>query len=239
MRIAILGYGKMGHEIEKAALEKQHIISKVINIENLEEIHNLEKSETEVAIEFTQPDSAIKNIKSCIDQNIPVVVGTTGWYDRFEEVKNYVEEKNGTLFHASNFSIGVNLFFALNKFLAKMMGEQPDYSVSMEEIHHTQKLDSPSGTAITLAEGIIEHSTQKKTWENEATGRPETVDIISKRIENVPGTHTISYTSPIDEIEIKHTAFNRKGFALGSVLAAEWVKNKRGVYTMTDMLNFL
>ncbi|MEM7548654.1 MAG: 4-hydroxy-tetrahydrodipicolinate reductase [Bacteroidota bacterium] len=239
MRIAIIGYGKMGHEIEKAAIEKQHSIPKIINIENLRDLNFLRNDEVDVAIEFTQPDSAIQNIKSCANQKIPIVVGTTGWYDRFEEVKNYVLEQNGTLFYASNFSIGVNLFFALNKYLAKIMDKQDSYSVSMEEIHHTQKLDSPSGTAITLAEGIIEHSSTKEKWANEETGKKEMIDIVSKRIENVPGTHSISYHSPIDQIDIKHTAFNRKGFAQGSVASAEWVQNKKGVYTMSDMLNFL
>lgn len=239
MKIALLGYGKMGKEIEKIALERGHEITLKIDINSDWTKEKQLLSSADVAIEFSTPQSTIQNIFHSFDVNVPVVVGTTGWMEQLDYVKEVCEKNGQTLFYASNFSIGVNIFFEINKKLAAMMNKQSGYNVSMEEIHHTEKLDSPSGTAIKLAEGILEKYPHKKSWVNTTTDKPEVLGIVSKRIDKVPGTHTVTWSSEIDELEIKHTAHNRKGFALGAVMAAEWVSDKRGVFTMHDMLSFM
>ena len=231
MKIALLGYGRMGKEIEKIALSRGHeiVIRKDVDDE-------IDITLADVAIDFSVPHSAFNNIKNCIDNNVPVISGTTGWLEKYEEAVALCEEKNSAFIYASNYSLGVNIFFELNKQLAKMMRSLEDYNISLEEIHHTKKLDAPSGTAITLAEGIIENST-KENWELGDKTSKENIPIIAKRIPEVPGTHTVWYDSEVDSIEIKHTANNRKGFALGAVVAAEWIQGKKGVFTMKDVLS--
>ena len=234
MKIALFGYGKMGKEIEKIALERGHEI--ILKIKTKEEC---DFSKVDIAIDFSVPEAALNNIISCFENNIPVISGTTGWLDDFNKAVASCKKNKGSFIYASNFSIGVNLFFELNKTLAKMMRTHQNYSLDVEEIHHTKKLDSPSGTAISLAEGIIENSA-KTNWElieNNAKKETTFVPITSKRILDTPGTHSISYTSEIDSIEIKHIANNRKGFALGAVIAAEWLIQRKGIYTMKDVLN--
>ena len=234
MKIALFGYGKMGKEIEKIALERGHEI--ILKIKAKEEC---DFSKVDIAIDFSVPEAALNNIISCFENNIPVISGTTGWLDDFNKAVASCKKNKGSFIYASNFSIGVNLFFELNKTLAKMMRTHQNYSFDVEEIHHTKKLDSPSGTAISLAEGIIENSA-KTNWElveNNAKKETTFVPITSKRILDTPGTHSISYTSEIDSIEIKHIANNRKGFALGAVIAAEWLIQRKGIYTMKDVLN--
>ena len=231
MKIALFGYGKMGKAIEKIAVKRGHTIVAKIDIDT----DDCNISIADVAIDFSTPNSAFNNINECFAKNIPIISGTTGWLNRFEEITKNCQEKKGAFIYASNFSLGVNLFFELNDQLAKMMTKFNAYQVSIEEIHHTQKLDAPSGTAITLAEGIIENSDKKK-WTLDVTDDNNAIPIVAKRIEHVPGTHTISYNSDVDSIEIKHTAKNRDGFALGAVIAAEWLQGKKGVYTMKDVL---
>lgn len=231
MRIALFGYGKMGKMIEGIALGRNHEIVAKIDMDTVE----IDFSIIDVAIDFSMPQSAFSNIKKCLDNNVPVICGTTGWLEDYEKVVQLCEEKNGAFIYASNFSLGVNIFFELNNHLAGMMGNLAQYKVQIEEIHHTQKLDTPSGTAITLAEGIVSNS-DYEGWKLE--GKDEhIVPITSKRIGNVPGTHSIDYQSDVDSIEIKHTAHNREGFALGAVTAAEWIIGKKGVFTMRDVLN--
>jgi 4-hydroxy-tetrahydrodipicolinate reductase len=231
MKIALLGYGRMGKVIERIALERGHEI--VLRKDMDVPFDGLENAD--VAIDFSVPDSAARNILECFDTNVPVVCGTTGWLDQFDEIIAACHDKKGGFIYSSNFSLGVNLFFELNSYLAKMMSKIEQYKVSMEEIHHTQKLDAPSGTAISLAKGIIENSDYKNwTLEKATDGQ---IHIEAKRIENVPGTHTVFYDSDVDQIEIKHTAHNREGFALGAVIAAEWLCNKKGIYTMKDVLS--
>jgi len=236
MKIAIIGYGKMGKEIEKIALERGHEVPLKITSKNTADFNTENLKQVDVAIEFSNPELALNNINKCLDAKTPIVIGTTGWYDSFEEVKNKVDNTNGSLLYATNCSIGVNIFFKVNEILAQMMNKLPDYKVAIEEIHHTQKLDAPSGTAITLAEGIIDNLSLKNGWVNEKSDIENELSIVSKREENVPGTHQITYSSPIDEIEIKHTAHSRKGFALGAVVAAEYIHNKKGIFTMNDVL---
>lgn len=234
MKIALFGYGKMGKEIEQIALQRGHEI--VLKIKGTEEY---DISQADIAIDFSLPNAALSNIVSCFRNNVPVISGTTGWLDDFDKAIDVCKENNGSFIYASNFSIGVNIFFELNKQLAKMMNSQKEYSINVEEIHHTKKLDTPSGTAITLAEGII-NNTSKRDWqlkERQTQINAGTIPIEAKRILDVPGTHIISYESQIDSIEIKHTAHNRKGFALGAIIAAEWLNNKIGIYTMKDVLN--
>ena len=232
MKIALFGYGKMGKEIEQIALQRGHEI--VLKIKGTEEY---DISQADIAIDFSVPNAALSNIVSCFRNNVPVISGTTGWLDDFDKAIDVCKENNGSFIYASNFSIGVNIFFELNKQLAKMMNSQKEYSINVEEIHHTKKLDTPSGTAITLAEGII-NNTSKRDWQLKETQiSAGTIPIEAKRILDVPGTHIISYESQIDSIEIKHTAHNRKGFALGAVIAAEWLNNKIGIYTVKDVLN--
>ncbi|MGB1040096.1 MAG: 4-hydroxy-tetrahydrodipicolinate reductase [Flavobacteriales bacterium] len=238
MKIALLGYGKMGKEIEKIALEKGHEIGLRVTSENAE-FSPAELLGIDVAIEFSRPEFAVSNIKKCFDANVPVVVGTTGWYDYLDEIETICVARNQTLLYATNFSIGVNLFFKLNTQLAQLMNNYPDYKVEVEEIHHTQKLDSPSGTGISIAEQIIENNSLKESWINENSDKENELEIISKRIDKVPGTHSVYYKSEVDEIEIKHTAHSRSGFASGALLAAEWIaKNKDGIYSMQDVLSF-
>ena len=220
----------MGRAIEQAAVQRGHEIVIRKDVEPLER----DLREADVAIDFSHPDAAFENISNCLEQGVPVVCGTTGWLDRYEEAVAYCREKRGAFLYASNFSIGVNLFFNLNAYLAKLMGTVAEYDVEMEEVHHIHKLDAPSGTAITLAEGIIAHS-EKKGWSIGEAGNEE-VFIRVKREGEVPGTHVVTYRSSVDAIEIKHTAFNRSGFALGAVVAAEWLRGKKGVYQMKDVL---
>jgi 4-hydroxy-tetrahydrodipicolinate reductase len=235
----------MGQIIERFAIERGHEIVLKIGSQNLNEltVSNLKKAD--VAIDFSLPDAAIKNIYTCFEANVPLVVGTTGWYGQLQEIKNECLLNNNTLLYGSNFSIGVNLFFHINEVLAKIMNNYPAYDVQVEEIHHTQKLDSPSGTAMTIAEEIISRLDRKGEWVNELNGsvpaevlKPEQLLIASERIENIPGTHTVVYSSEVDEIEIKHTAHNRAGFALGAVVAAEWLENKQGFFNISDIFNF-
>ncbi len=242
MKFALIGYGKMGKEIEKVILEQNHNDEIVLKIsdENLNAftIENLKKAD--VAIEFTQPDSAIGNIYKCFEAGVPVVVGTTAWLHKLEEVKKKCAEANGTLFFSPNYSIGVNIFWEVNRKLAQLMNHQPQYEISMEEIHHTEKKDAPSGTAVKTAEVILEELERKKKWFLQTEdGRPKTekLPIIAKREPNVPGTHTVTYTSSVDYIEIKHEAKSRRGFAEGAVLAARWLVGKRGVFEMKDLLS--
>ncbi|TVZ17418.1 4-hydroxy-tetrahydrodipicolinate reductase [Maribacter sp. MAR_2009_72] len=231
MRIALFGYGKMGKMIEQIALSRGHEIAARID-ENTEQI---DFDAMDVAIDFSMPNAAYNNISTCLNNNIPVISGTTGWLDRYDDAVSLCNKNNGAFIYASNFSLGVNIFFELNNYLAKMMQNLPEYKVSIEEIHHTQKLDAPSGTAITLAEGIIENSDYGQWKLDEDT--QGTIPITAKRIGQTPGTHTIDYTNNIDSIEIKHTAHNREGFALGAVTAAEWIVGKKGVFSMRDVLN--
>lgn len=237
MKIALIGYGKMGKEIEKIALDRGHEIVFKIDITNPEDlnIENLKKAD--VAIEFTIPASATANYKLCFEAGIPVVSGTTGWLEKQAEVHQLCKDLNGTFFHTTNFSLGVNIFFALNKKLAELMANHSEYTVEMKEIHHTQKLDAPSGTAITLAEGIIENIPAKNSWVNYPTGAANEIGIISERKGQIPGTHIINYDSEVDYIEITHCAKNRKGLAFGAVLAAEYSFGKKGILTMNDLLN--
>ena len=230
MKIALLGYGKMGKVIEKIALERGHKI--VLKKDHDSSFEGLENAD--VAIDFSVPDSAVENISACLNKGIPVISGTTGWLTDYPKMVELCNAKNGSFIYGSNFSLGVNVFFELNEYLAKMMANLKQYKVSMEEIHHTQKLDAPSGTAITLAEGVIKH-TDYANWTLETPISNE-IHIEAKRIENIPGTHSIFYDSEVDQIEIKHTAHSREGFALGAVIAAEWLVGKKGVFTMKDVL---
>lgn len=236
MRIALIGYGKMGHMIEEVALQKGHEVVVKINIDNTEDFTKENLSKADVAIEFTGPSSACENVKKCIDFGIPVVSGSTGWNDKLAEIKSYVQQKNSSFLHTSNFSIGVNIFFEVNKLLAKLMNAQPDYEVTLKEIHHTAKLDAPSGTAVTLAEQVLANLTRKKSWVNNPSDKKEELSIFSERIDPAPGTHYVKYSSEIDDIEIIHTAHSRKGFASGAVLAAEYIHDKKGVFSMQEVL---
>lgn len=238
MNIALLGYGKMGKAIEEIALQKGHNIVLKIHDQNLDQLTKQNLQKADVAIEFTSPQSAVHNILLCFDSGVPVVCGTTGWLNEMKMVQQKCEEIGGTFLYASNFSIGVNIFFELNKKLAELMKQQLNYNVSMEEVHHTEKKDAPSGTAITLAEEIIKTSQQKNKWVNKYSDTPDELSIISKRIDPAAGTHSVKYSSDVDDIEIIHTAHNRKGFAAGAVLAAEFICNKKGIYSMKDVLNF-
>jgi 4-hydroxy-tetrahydrodipicolinate reductase len=231
MKIAILGYGRMGKEIEKIAISRGHEVLIKKDVDALIDITSVD-----VAIEFSVPDAAFNNISNCIKNNVPVISGTTGWLDKYEDAVSLCNKEKGAFMYASNFSLGVNVFFELNKQLAKMMRNLEDYTISMEEIHHTKKLDAPSGTAITLAKGIIENSS-KENWELGENTSKENIPIVAKRIPDVPGTHTILYTAEVDSIKIKHTAHSRKGFALGAIIAAEWILGKTGVFSMKDVLN--
>ncbi len=246
MRIALIGYGKMGKELEKAALSRGHEITLRVNSQNTSELNRLNHNICDLAIEFSTPDSVLRNIDHCFDKNIPVVVGTTGWYNKLEDVKSSCLTNGHSLLYASNFSIGVNIFFELNRKLAKIMNDHTGFDVKIEEIHHTHKLDSPSGTAITLAKDIIEKIDRKQRWididpdsNDENHEHPGDLTIHSMRLGEVIGTHMVKYRSANDKIELRHEAFNRTGFAEGAVVAAEWLKEKKGFYSIGDMLQLV
>ncbi len=231
MKIALLGYGKMGKTIEQIALKRGHEIVLKIGKDSL----YYDITAADVAIDFSIPAVAFKNISTCLNNHVPIISGTTGWLAKFPDATALCKQKKGAFIYASNFSLGVNIFFELNVHLAKMMRNLEQYSISIEEIHHTKKLDAPSGTAITLAEGIIDN-TDKESWALGVTNKDTEIPITAKRMDEVPGTHTVAYKSAVDSLEIKHTAHSRDGFALGAVIAAEWLIGKTGVYTMKDVL---
>jgi 4-hydroxy-tetrahydrodipicolinate reductase len=237
MKILLIGYGKMGRTIENLALKNNHIIEKIIGTHNLPEIIN---STADVAIEFSKPEAAFENVKLCLENNLPVVCGTTGWLEKKKEVEQLCLRKNGAFFYTSNYSIGVHIFLQLNTHLGTLMNSFPDYNVLVEEIHHTQKKDAPSGTAITIAEDIIKRLDRKKSWINRESEQTEQLVIHSFRKDPAPGIHVVKYFSPIDDIEIKHTAHSREGFASGALAIAEWIvnKNKKGLLSMEDYLKF-
>lgn len=238
MNIALIGYGKMGKEIERILVQHGHQITLKINSKNLNQLNkkSLTETKTDIAIEFTNPASAYDNIKLLLEAGVGVVCGTTGWLDKYQSIVDLVNETNGSFIYASNFSVGVNLFFALNKYLAQKMNHYTDYIPTITEIHHTEKLDAPSGTAITLAEGLIDNHGSINNWVLGEKAESNKINITSQRLDHTPGTHIISYESTIDTIEIKHTAHSRQGFAQGVCLAAEFLANKTGIYTMNDVL---
>lgn len=236
MNIALIGYGKMGKAIEKVALERGHTIALKISSSNIQELTGENLRMADVAIEFTNPEAAFHNVMSCIAAHTPVVSGSTGWNEQLELAKKECIKQESALLQASNFSVGVNLFFKFNQILAKLMNPYTEYDVQIEETHHTHKKDAPSGTAITTAELILEQFNRKSTWSKETGATPQELVIKAHRIDEVPGTHVVKYTSAIDDIEISHTAHNRDGFAIGAVLAAEFIYNKKGVFTMADVL---
>lgn len=236
MNIALIGYGKMGKAIEEIALQRGHQVVLKIDETNLADFTPENLSKANVAIEFTGPHSALQNVINVINAGTPLVCGSTGWTDHMEEVNTLVKQKNGSFLYASNFSVGVNIFFEINKRLAALMSPHKEYEVILEETHHTQKKDAPSGTAITLAEQVLAEITRKKQWVNDLSDNTEDLEIISQRIDPAPGTHSVKYASAIDDIEIIHTAHNRKGFATGAVLAAEYIHNKQGIFQMKDVL---
>jgi 4-hydroxy-tetrahydrodipicolinate reductase len=235
MRLLLIGYGKMGKAIEAIAIRRGHVIAG--HPDNREELLKFNEP-VDAAIEFSQPDAVVENLKFCFDKKIPVACGTTGWLDRRKEIEDFCVKKGGAFFYASNYSLGVNIFFKLNEFLAKLMNDQQGYEASIDETHHTQKKDAPSGTAITLAEGVIKNYHSIKEWALNKASSPSTIAIHSFRIDPAPGTHVVKYQSAVDDIEIKHTAHSREGFALGAVLVAEWLAGKKGVFTMDDFLKF-
>ena len=235
MKIALLGYGKMGKEIESIALQRGHTIVLKVDENNSTTFTNEDLKKADVAIEFSTPQTVSANIKKCFDAQVPIIVGTTGWYNEFEMIQELCLQKNGALFHATNFSLGVNLFFKVNTYLAELMNKYDSYNVEMEEIHHIHKLDKPSGTAISLANQILEKIERKKQW-SITDNTPETLFIKDVREGEIPGTHIIKYTSAVDDIEIMHKAHNRKGFALGALIAAEYIKDKKGIFTMNDLI---
>ena len=237
MKIALVGYGKMGHMIEEVAATRGHKIVLKIDVTNQHDFTKENIATADVAIEFTNPESAFQNVMKCLEFEIPVVSGSTGWNQRMEEAKNYCKQTNGSFLHTSNFSIGVNIFFEINKLLANLMSSQPAYDVTIREIHHTAKKDAPSGTAVTLADQILSNLPRKKNWVNSRSANNEELSIISERVDPAPGTHYVKYSSEVDDIEIIHTAHSRKGFALGAVLAAEYISDKKGIFSMKDVLN--
>jgi 4-hydroxy-tetrahydrodipicolinate reductase len=237
MRIALLGYGKMGKAIEKVALERGNEVVFRIDLNNASDKQLITKDNVDAVIEFSSPHSAYVNLEFCMKSGLKTVCGTTGWLESRREIEQLCVQNKASFFYASNYSIGVNLFFKVNEFLAKLMAPHQQYEIFTSEIHHTEKLDAPSGTAITLAEGILSNNTTKKSWVNNQIAAKEELPIWSSREGKVPGTHTIKYISEIDEIEIKHTAYTRMGFALGAVLAAEWLQGKEGVFGMNDLLS--
>lgn len=237
MRIVLIGYGKMGKEIERIAIDRGHQIVSKIDIENPDDLISLMNKDVDVAIEFSNPISAFSNIMKCIEKQIPIVCGTTGWLEKKSEVEKATQSFDSTFFYASNYSIGVNLFFKLNKQLAKLMQPHAGYDIYTNEIHHVEKKDSPSGTAITIAEGIMSQYSNKKKWVNNEIPGADEIAIWSQRESTKPGTHTVKYISKVDQIEVTHEAFSREGFALGAVIAAEWILGKKGVLGMDDMLN--
>lgn len=236
MKIALIGYGKMGRAIEQIAVQRGHEIVLKISTANKHDLTKEHLQNADVAIEFTRPEAAPENVVTCLKAGVPVVCGTTGWNEGLAHAKMTAIDHHTAFLQASNFSIGVNIFFEINKLLAALMNEQNDYDIVLEETHHTQKKDAPSGTAITLAEQILENVARKKHWTKEPTNDPDSFPIIAHRMEDVPGTHSVKYTSAIDDIEIIHTAHNREGFARGAVLAAEFLQGKKGIFTMKDVL---
>lgn len=236
MKIALIGYGKMGHAIEEIGLTKGYEFPLKINADNLQDFSSENLKDIDVAIEFTTPNTAFENLKKLFENKIPVVCGTTAWLDQKGAAEAICKANNTAFLYASNFSVGVNIFFELNKQLAEIMNDYPAYNPSMEEVHHTAKLDAPSGTAVSLAEGLLEKIARKTKWANAQTTDAETLAIVSKREDPAPGTHSISYDSEIDSIEIKHTAHSRKGFAAGALLAAEFLAGKEGIFSMKDVL---
>ena len=238
MKIALIGYGKMGRTIEEIALQKGHSTGLIIDIDSTRHFTKENLDRCDVAIEFTGPESAKSNIIRCLESGIPVVSGSTGWLKDWDEVVGCCNNKKGSFLYASNFSVGVNLFFALNKQLARMMSKLEEYEVQLDEIHHTQKKDSPSGTAITLAEQVMKEIPRKKNWVNHPSLNPSELTIISKRIDPDPGTHSVKYSSAIDDIEIIHTAHSRKGFAQGALMAAEYIRDKKGIFGISEVLGF-
>lgn len=239
MNIAIIGYGKMGKTIEKIALGKGHHIVAKAQMNDWDDFDNIDPSTIDVAIEFSQPEAAYMNINKCLQLGIPVISGTTGWLDQKKEIEDVCRVKNGTFFYASNFSIGVNIFFEINKLIAKMMNKFPEYNVQMEEVHHIHKKDSPSGTSLTLAEGIFENHNATTKWvetDDAASVNKDQLPIKAIRREEVPGTHTIEYKSSVDTITLEHEAHSREGFALGAVLVAEWIIDKKGILGMKDFI---
>jgi 4-hydroxy-tetrahydrodipicolinate reductase len=235
MKIALIGYGKMGKEIESIALKRGHEIVLIVDKDNFDLVTEKDYKKADVAIEFSTPNTVIENIHNCLKIQLPIVVGTTGWYEKFDEIKKLCADKGGSLFHATNFSVGVNLFFKVNSYLAELMNKYEDYDVSMEEIHHIHKLDKPSGTAISLANQIMQKMNRKKSWSISEKDK-DVLFIKDVREGEVPGTHIIKYQSAVDDIEIMHKAHNRKGFALGAVIAAEFLKDKKGIYSMSDII---
>lgn len=245
MKIALIGYGKMGKAIHEIANEKNARLGKnefdialIVDVDNRLSVTKEELQQVDVAIEFTSPHTAVQNIQWCFDANVPVVVGSTGWTDKLNEIKEYARQNEKSFLFAPNFSIGVNIFFEVNRYLAQIMNHHDEYDVTLEEIHHTEKKDAPSGTALHAALDILKKLERKTEWENSKTDKEDVVSIISKREENVPGTHLVSYESSIDRIDLVHTAHNRKGFASGALLAAEWLAGKKGAYSMEDVLGF-
>ncbi len=236
MNIALIGYGKMGQAIGEIAVQRGHEVVLTIDMHNAADFNYTNLAKVDVAIEFTGPHSALDNVMKCLDYNVPVVCGSTGWLKDYKIATDFCKAKNGSMVYASNFSVGVNLFFELNKKLAMLMAPHPEYRISLGETHHTQKKDSPSGTAVSLAEQVIAANKLKKSWVNKPSDRPEELEILSDRIDPAPGTHTVKYHSEIDDIEIIHTAHNRTGFATGAVLAAEYIKKNKGIFGMKEVL---
>jgi len=237
MKIALIGYGKMGKAIETLALQQGHSIVLKINSKNPEALQKENLQEADVAIEFSGPASAFVNVRKCLEAGVPVVCGSTGWLQHLEEAQHICRQYQNAFIWASNFSVGVNLFFQLNKYLAKLMNAHKEYEVHLEEIHHTEKKDAPSGTAITLAEQVVSILDHKTGWTKDKADRPQDIAVCSQRIADVPGTHKVLYQSVVDSITIKHTAYSREGFALGALLAAAFIKDKTGIFTMSDVLN--
>lgn len=245
MKIVLFGYGKMGQLIEQFAQQRGHEIHLIVDESNRDRIGSTDLETADIAIDFSIPTGVLDNINLCLDARIPLVIGTTGWYEQLNEVRTRCKEMNGSLLYGSNFSIGVNVLFHLNKVLANVMAPYKSYDIQVEEIHHTHKLDAPSGTAITLAEGILEQNPAKQRWINhlmdeteEQVAKQDELLIESHRLEEVPGTHTVIYSSDIDQIELKHVAHNRKGFAYGAILASEWLKGKKGFFEVREMFDF-
>jgi len=238
MKIALIGYGKMGKAIHEIALQKNIDVALIIDVDNRNKITKEELQKVDVAIEFTSPHTAVENIKWCFDADVPVVVGSTGWTNELEDIKELARQNNKAFLFAPNFSIGVNIFFEVNRYLAQIMNQHEEYDITLEEIHHTEKKDAPSGTGLHAALDILKRVKRKTSWENNTSEKQEVLPIISKREDNVPGTHLVTYESSIDRIDLIHTAHNRKGFAGGALLAAEWLVGKKGAYSMEDVLGF-
>jgi 4-hydroxy-tetrahydrodipicolinate reductase len=238
MEILLLGYGKMGKEIEKIAISRGHNIAHKIDLNNLQDLRSINPLQIDAAIEFSGPEAAVANLMYCFESGIPVVSGSTGWLDKKTEMDTICLQKKGAFFYASNYSLGVNIFFHLNRVLASIMSRYPAYNVAIEETHHTEKKDAPSGTALTLAKDVMDHIKMKTNWVNAAAHELSQLSVVSKREANVPGTHIVQYNSHVDSIKIKHTAHSREGFALGAVVAAEWLQGKQGVFGMNDMMEF-